>query len=99
MSSLSRETLAAALKEIVRIRTGFVPGPAELADAPILSHWTAETLPGGGLYLVGEVSGHPRTADGWCTTSVILAIDVRAGWVRTINRYYRLGPSLGQSLQ
>lgn len=46
-----------------------------------------------GPYLIGKVSGHPRTA------SVILAIDVRAGWVRTINRYYRLGPSLGQSLQ
>lgn len=52
-----------------------------------------------GPYLIGKVSGHPRTADGWCATSVILAIDVRAGWVRTINRYYRLGPSLGQSLQ
>ncbi len=99
MSALSQETLAAALKDVARIRTGFVPGPAELADAPILSHWAVETLLGGGLYLIGEVSGHPRIADGWCTTSAILAIDVRAGWVRTISRYYLLGPKFGECQQ
>lgn len=99
MSSVSQKTLAAALKEVARIRTGFVPGPSELADAPILSHWVVETLPGGGLYLIGEVSGHPQIADGWCTTSAVLAIDVGAGWVRTISRYYRLGPKLGENLQ
>ena len=49
--------------------------------------------------LIGVVSGHPSIADGWCTTSVVLAADEAAGWARTVSRYYRLGPRLGETLQ
>lgn len=80
MSTLTRETLDAALEEAARIRDGFVPGSAELTNAPLLSHRTVEALPGGMIYLAGEVTGHPKIADGWCTTSVVLTIDIRAGW-------------------
>lgn len=99
MSTLTREALEAALEEVARIRDGFVPGSAELADAPLLSHWTFEALPGGMIYLLGEVTGHPKIADGWCATSVVLAVDTKAGWARTVGRYYRLGPQLAESLQ
>lgn len=99
MRTMTRETLAAALEEVARIRTGFVPGPAELADAPILSQWSTKVLPGGMICLIGEVNGHPKLTDGWCTTSVVFAADLAAGWVRTVSRYYQLGPKLGEELQ
>lgn len=57
MGTLTRETLAAALEEVAR--SGTAPGPAELANAPLLSQWTAEALPGM-IYLAGEVTGHPK---------------------------------------
>ena len=98
MSSITRDALAAAMKEAARIREGFVPGPAELADAPMLAYWTVEALPGGLVCLIGEVAGHPKIADGWCTTSVVLAVDLAGGWVRTVSRYYRLGPRLGEQV-
>ena len=99
MTMLTDEAIAAGLREWTRIRNGFVPGEAELAGAPVLSHWTVEVLPGGLPYLIGEVSGHPQLADGWCTTSVLLAADLELGWARTLSRYYRLGPKLGEILQ
>ena len=99
MTILTQEAIAADLRELARIKTGFVPGEAELSAAPILSHWTAEVSSGGLFYLIGEVSGHPKLEDGWCTTSVVLAADVEAGGVRTISRYYRLAPKLGKSQQ
>lgn len=99
MSTVTRETLAAALEEVARIKDGFVPGPTELADAPVLSHWSVEVLPGGMICLIGQVAGHPRLADGWCTTSVVLVADLTAGWVRTVSRYYQMRPKLGEDLQ
>lgn len=55
MGTMNRETLAAALEEVARIRDGFVPGPAELADAPILSQWNAKVQPGGMICLIEEL--------------------------------------------
>ena len=96
MSILSREILEAGLREAARIAEGFVPGEAELAGAPVLSHWAVQAQPGGTVRLIGVVSGHPSIRDGWCTTSVVLAADINAGWARTVSRYYRLGPMLGE---
>lgn len=95
MSILSRETVAAGLREAARIRSGYVPGEAELADAPLLAGWAVQPMPGGLFRLVGFVSGHPLLQDGCITTSAILAADEQGGWVRTASRYYRLGPRLG----
>lgn len=99
MSRLSKEVVAAGLRGAARIKSGFVPGSAELAGAPLLSHWVVEPVPGGLGRLVGLVSGHPLLPDGWCTTSPVLAADEDAGWVRTASRYYRLGPSRGAAVQ
>jgi hypothetical protein len=96
MTILTQDAIAAGLRELARIKDGFTPGEAELSASPILSHWTIELSSGGLLYLIGEISGHPRLADGWCTTSAVLVADVEAG---TISRYYRLGPKLGESQQ
>jgi hypothetical protein len=96
MSMLPKETVAAGLREAARIRSGFVPGEAELADAPLLSGWAVQPLTNGLVRLVGFVSGHPLLPDGCVTTSAILAADEQAGWARTVSRYYRLGPRLGE---
>ena len=95
MSILSMEVITAGLREAERIKAGFVPGEAQLADAPLLTDWVAQPLPGGLVRFVGFVSGHPLLQDGWITTSVVLATDEQAGWARTVSRYYRLGPPLG----
>lgn len=99
MSILTREIVAAGLREAARIAAGFVPGEAELAGAPLLSHWAVEAQPGGLVRLVGIVSGHPSIRDGWCTTSPVLAANEDAGWVRTVSRHYRLGLRLGENRQ
>lgn len=98
MTILTRDIVVAGLREAARIAAGFVPGEAELAGAPLLSNWAVEAQPAGTVRLVGVVSGHPFIRDGWCTTSVVLAADMDAGWVRTVSRYYRLGPRLGEVL-
>lgn len=99
MSIPTKDILAAGLREAARIAAGFVPGETELADAPLLSNWVAEAPFGGNLRLIGMVSGHPSIPDGWCTTSVVRAADVDAGWARTVSRYYRLGPQRGEVTQ
>jgi hypothetical protein len=75
MSILPKETVAAGLLEAARIRSRFVPGEAELADAPLLSGWAVQPLAAGLVRLVGFVSGHPLLPDGCITTSSILAAD------------------------
>ncbi|KFC68200.1 hypothetical protein FF80_01924 [Devosia sp. LC5] len=99
ISILPRETVAAGLREAARIRAGAVPGAAELANAPLLTGWAVQPMPGGLVRLVGFASGHPLLQDGCITTSAILAADEQAGWVRTVSRYYRLGPRLGEVQQ
>lgn len=99
MSIATKDILAAGPREAARIAAGFVPGETELANAPLLSSWVVEAQFGGAAHLIGMVSGHPSVPDGWCTTSVVLAVDVDAGWTRTLSRYYRLGPKLGEAMK
>ncbi|WP_332719792.1 hypothetical protein [Pelagibacterium mangrovi] len=79
MSILSQETIAAGLREAERIKAGFVPGAAELADAPLLTGWAVQPLPGGLFRLVGFISGDPLLQDGCITTAAILAADELQG--------------------
>lgn len=99
MSILPKEVVAAGLREAARIAAGYVPNEADLAGAPLLSNWAVEAQFGGLVRLVGVVTGHPSLRDGWCTTSIVLAADEEAGWARTVSRYYRLGPKLGEVRQ
>lgn len=99
MSVLSKEAVAAGLQEATRIRAGAVPSEADLADAPMLTSWAVQPDTYGLVRLIGFVSGHPQLPDGCVTTSVVLAADEQAGWVRTVSRYYKLGSRLGEVMQ
>ena len=72
----------------------WLPGTAELADAPILDF---EELVDDGPFvsLRGRVYGHPIIPQGHrCVTSVVVAYDGRRGlWARTISRWYCVGPA------
>lgn len=98
MSRVSAKTLKRALRDWEKLSNGHSPSPEDLSDAPLLTDWEPRWTATGLMYLVGEVRGHPKLADGPCSTSLVLAADVNEGWARTISRYYRLGPQRGEAL-
>jgi len=97
-----RERLAAALADLERLRSGWVPGEADLAGAPVLGGWQtaaqeSEPMP----FLVGTLrSGHPHIPAGKViATSSLVALDAKTHlWARTISRFYRLGRPLDAEL-
>ncbi len=92
-ANIPRETVAAALAELARLDAGHVPDAETLAAAPLLTEYVIEPC-AAGIRLYGVVSGHPTIADGWCTTSPVIAADKGQMWCRTVSRYYRLGRPL-----
>lgn len=64
-----------------------IPTQEELAKAPLLNEWRLV-----GVCLHGQVVGHPRLGDRPnVRTSAVIALEVEAGWARTLNTLYRLG--------
>ncbi|WP_413776331.1 DUF6634 family protein [Rhodopseudomonas palustris] len=66
------------------------PDDALLSSAPTLDRWEVEPY-AGHTRLTGVVYGHPHLTDGhqiW--TSLIIAVDKRRRWARTLSRWYRL---------
>lgn len=94
MSRLSDEQVAAGIRAAIKLNEGELPSEAELAGAPLLTAWVLGQEPGGYSRLGGFVSGHPRLADGWCWTSVVLYLEPNRRWARTVSRLYRLGAPL-----
>lgn len=88
------ERIDAARRALERLSGCWMPGVAELSEAPILDF---EGLVEDGPFVSfhGRVFGHPRIPRGHrCVTSVVVAYDGRRGlWARTISRWYRLGPA------
>ena len=82
------EALAADLRAYAE---GRLPTEAELAAAPLLSHWYP-TPDGSAARLAGLVEGHPQVGPGGCITSRIHAVDRSYGWMRSYSRLWRLGP-------
>lgn len=81
-----------------RIRRGESPTPEELAAAPQLDFWC---LVEDDVYCVlqGEVTGHPRLADGALIgTSPLLWLSEDAMSARTVSRFYRLGVRLQDAI-
>jgi hypothetical protein len=82
----------AALAALDRITAGAAPGRHELIAAPLLDGWGRTLVPAVEPALFGRVADHPRLRGSRrVVTSRLLAINVTAGWARTVSRYYRLG--------
>jgi hypothetical protein len=89
-------SLAADLDEI---RRGAAPGADVLADSPLIVEWHAALTPLG-LRLVGFVAGHPLVGNRPAMTSQVWVVDPAGKWVRTLNRFYKLGiPADANSLE
>ncbi len=65
--------------------------PVLLQDAPLMEDWVIAQTPLG-LQLMGHVTGHPRLGDRMTVTSPLWFADPDGNWVRTLSRFYRLGP-------
>ncbi|MET0436247.1 MAG: DUF6634 family protein [Devosia sp.] len=94
MVRLSRKTVRDGLQAALAIRTGKLPTKAEIEQAPQISKWAWTANDAGFARLFGWVEGHPRLGTGWCTTSVVLAMDTERRWARTVSRLYRLAEPL-----
>lgn len=80
------ERLAADLRGMA---AGSRPSAEDLTAAPVMDLWHlgAVSIP----TLEGISQGHPRLPAGPTTSTEVWAIDLRAGWARTLSRLYRLG--------
>lgn len=66
------------------------PTPGELADAPIITAWSA--VPDAvATRLLGHVTGHPIIGPGPGITARVVASDSSRGWMRSTTRLWRLG--------
>lgn len=93
LSPHQHQMLDQTLKIIAAAEAG--PSAKDLADAPLIEFWQP-VLCGTRVALWGEVSGHPHLGNAAVVTSQLIALDVAAGWARTISRWYRLGQSYEQ---
>ena len=94
MNVLTREAVIAGLEAARKIKEGELPTEEDLANAPTLTGWAFSDKPNDLVRLIGWVNNHPLLGDGWITTSVVLAIDPKRKWARTVSRVYRLGTPL-----
>ncbi|RWR10923.1 DUF6634 family protein [Paenirhodobacter populi] len=87
-----RDLVATHLPVIALAEAG--PASADLVDAPYLGRWIAMREFTGRIVLSGDVTGHPILRDTGIVTSQLFGIDAKAGWARTLSRWYRLGRPL-----
>lgn len=81
------------LGDVARLRAGWRPNDAMLANAPSLSDWAlVGAFDTKAVQFVGTAIGHPNFPDFRIVrTSIIVALDTRhLRWARTIGRFYRL---------
>lgn len=83
--------LRALVRDIRRIRSGDGPLAADLSAAPRIDRWRP-VMTAHGICLMGWISGHPRLESCHGMTTQIWAADEGGRWVRSLSRYYRLGP-------
>ncbi|WP_237152175.1 DUF6634 family protein [Oryzibacter oryziterrae] len=84
-------SLHALAHDFTRVAGGAFPTDADLADAPLLDHFTIELAVA--PVLTGAVTGHPTLKGNGrlITTSQLHLLALREGWARTQSRFYRLG--------
>jgi hypothetical protein len=66
--------------------------PRILQQAPLLKQWKPVLTPEG-LKLIGYVMGHPVHGASRVMTTPVWWADRDGKWVRTLSRFYRLGPA------
>lgn len=71
------------------------PRSEDLDSSPMIDNWFLVWRDGDAIRVDGDVSGHPEISAPWVTTSPVLGFrydfDFKAGWLRTVSRWYRLG--------
>jgi hypothetical protein len=90
------EATAASLVLLARdlrdLADGKQPDVDRLRDAPVLRSWSFDLRPR--PCLKGRVYDHPVIVSGrMAATSEIYALDPGRRWVRTMSRFYELGPA------
>ena len=101
MTKRSQATKQQLLRDIEAYTCGEVSSPLDLWRAPTLDHWETTVLRSGREFVLlvkGEVSGHPEIEDGPIATSAVAWLDRKGRFVRTINRLYALGASVGREI-
>jgi hypothetical protein len=88
-----RERLAEMLRDLDRLRGGWVPSNHDFDAAPRLTHWRSVEIFGSRLpALFGLCEGHPVLGSRAIMTSPMVAFDGESyRWARTVSRFYRLG--------
>lgn len=80
-------------RDLASIEELTAPSIRDIASAPLLENWVV-----GRRFepaLVGVVTGHPLILDGPVSTSSLHYLDTKAGYARTLTRWYRLGSPMG----
>jgi hypothetical protein len=83
--------LRALANDCDRLEFGRPVSPIMLQTAPVLEDWVPAVTPEG-LRLIGYASGHPVHGDRIVMTAPLWFADPDGGWVRSLSRFYRLGP-------
>jgi len=84
--------LRALANDCDRLEFGRPVSPIMLQTAPVLENWVPAVTPEG-LRLIGYASGHPVHGDRIVTTTPLWFADPDGSWVRSLSRFYRLGPA------
>jgi hypothetical protein len=78
----------------VRLLDGWRPQSSDLAGAPTISDWTLCGTGSRLFILVGSIIGRPTIRQGsQSRTSIVIWLDSKVGWARTISHFYLLGAS------
>ena len=83
--------LRALADDCDRLNLGRAVSPILLQSAPLLEDWVPAVTPEG-LRLIGHASGHPIHGDRMVMTTQLWFADPDGNWIRTLSRFYRLGP-------
>jgi hypothetical protein len=85
------ERLRALADDAERLQHTRSVSPSLLQTAPLLEYWVSTQRPEG-LRLIGQVTGHPTFGESMIITSPLWFVDPEGNWIRTVSRFYRLGP-------
>jgi hypothetical protein len=83
--------LRALANDCGRLELERTVSPILLQKAPLLEDWVPALTPGG-VQLIGHASGHPVHGDRIVMTTPLWFADPDGSWVRTLSRFYQLGP-------